>query len=191
MKKKFGFILSAITLFALGQTLAMAPAIPDIQSGVAVMHPTKGSSVKGTVRFVQMNDTVRILIDLKGFKPNTTHGFHIHQYGDCTALDATSAGGHYAPEGHKHGGPEDAIHHAGDLGNIQADANGEVHTEMTVGFLSVAGINNPVLGRAVIVHAEADDLKSQPTGAAGARLACGVIGIANPELNPLNDELSK
>ena len=177
-------VLPGIALISCLQVQAMAPKLAEVQSAVAVMHPTAGNTVKGTVRFVQMDGLVQIQIDLEGLKPNSTHGFHIHEYGDCTAADATSAGGHYAPDGNPHGSPEDALHHAGDLGNITADSNGEVHTSMTVGFISLAGLNNPVLGRAVIVHAKADDLESQPTGAAGARLACGIIGIANPDTIP-------
>lgn len=177
-------VLPGIALISCLQVQAMARKLPEVQSAVAVMHPTAGNTVTGTVRFIQMDDLVQIQIDLEGLKPNSTHGFHIHEYGDCTAADATSAGGHYAPDGNPHGSPEDALHHAGDLGNITADSKGEVHTSMTVGFISLAGLNNPVLGRAVIVHTKADDLESQPTGAAGARLACGVIGIANPDTIP-------
>mgnify|MGYP006279601025 CR=1 FL=1 len=191
MKRPHYFLIAAITATVFGAAglikvhgMASAVRISQDRLAVAVLHPTKGNAVRGTVYFADLGDRVRILIDLKGLEPNSTHGFHIHQYGDCTASDATSAGGHYAPQGHKHGGPGDPEHHAGDLGNIQADANGMVKHEMTVDFVTIAGEHNPVLGRAVIVHAKPDDLESQPTGAAGARMACGVIGIANPEYAP-------
>jgi Cu-Zn family superoxide dismutase len=90
-----------------------------------------------------------------------------------------SAGGHYNPEGHQHGLPEAENRHAGDLGNIQADDQGKAHYEISVTNISVSGAKNPIIGRSVIVHAKVDD-GSQPTGNAGGRIACGVIGIANP-----------
>jgi Cu-Zn family superoxide dismutase len=131
------------------------------------------------VRFTPTSDGgVRITADLKGLPPNSTHGFHIHEYGDCSAPDASSAGGHYNPDHHKHAGPNAPQHHAGDLGNIKTDAKGNAHLEITVHDITIDGEKNPVLGRAVIVHEKADDLKSQPTGDAGARIGCGVIGLA-------------
>lgn len=149
-------------------------------TAVAVLHPTQGNTVHGTVRFVQDGDKVKVTADLTGLTPNSTHGFHVHEFGDCTAPDATSAGGHYNPEGHPHAGPATETRHAGDLGNVTSDAQGNAHYEITVDNLSVCGKKNPIVGRAVIVHAKADDLKSQPTGDAGARVACGVIGLAKP-----------
>jgi Cu-Zn family superoxide dismutase len=145
---------------------------------VAVIHPTKGNKVYGIVRFAPTEGGVRVTADLHGLPPNSTHGFHIHEYGDCSAPDASSAGGHYNPEHHEHAGPKVEMRHAGDLGNIKADANGDAHLDLTVDNITVDGSKNPILGRAVIVHQKADDLKSQPTGDAGARIACGVIGLA-------------
>jgi len=154
----------------------------SITSAVAVLHPTSGNSASGTVTFNATQDgKVKIVADISGLKPNSYHGFHIHQYGDCTASDGTSAGGHYSPNDHQHGAPGVGEHHAGDLGNVESDANGNARKEMTVEFITINGMQNPILGRGVILHAGEDDLVSQPTGAAGARIACGVIGVANPE----------
>ena len=105
------------------------------------------------------------------------HGFHIHEYGDCSAVDATSAGGHFNPQNKPHGAPDSAERHVGDLGNIEANQACLAVTDFVDPRLSLEG-PQAIIGRSVIVHAKADDLKSQPTGAAGARLACGVIGYA-------------
>jgi len=152
-----------------------------IGSAVAVLHPSAGSSVQGVVRFEQQPEQVVIRVELSGLKPNAIHGFHIHEFGDCRAADASSAGGHYSPRDTKHGDPKDPFHHAGDLGNLRTDGEGRVETRLFADYITINGKKNPVLGRAVIVHEKADDLLSQPSGAAGDRWACGVIGVANPD----------
>ncbi len=144
---------------------------------IAVLHPTQGSQASGTVRFTQEGeDSVRVVADLTGLAPNSTHGFHIHEFGDCSSPDASSAGGHFNPGNMPHGGPDSPQHHAGDLGNVTANEQGNVHVEMTLHHVTVGSHPNPILGRSVILHAKADDLKSQPSGDAGGRIACGVIG---------------
>lgn len=144
-------------------------------SVVVSMEPTEGSDARGTVRFVQQEENVLVRVDLTGFEPGTVHGFHVHEVGDCSAPDASSAGDHYNPLGVPHGLPNGGPRHAGDMGNIEADEAGEVHTERSFDTFSLGRADPPsILGRSVIVHAEPDD-GSQPTGAAGARLACGVI----------------
>ena len=143
-------------------------------TGVAILKPTKGSTVKGTVRFNEVPPNVRIVADLTGLTPGK-HGFHIHDKGDCSAPDASSAGPHFNPEKKMHGAPDAAEHHMGDLGNIEADATGHAHYERTVNFLELAVDPNTIDGKAVIVHAGEDDLHSQPAGNSGARVACGII----------------
>ncbi len=145
---------------------------------IAVLVPSKGSTVNGTVRFLQEAKGVRVVVAVRGFAPNTTHAFHIHEFGDLTATDGSSAGAHYNPGGHQHGGPESAAHHAGDLGNLVADAKGNATLDRLVADLSICGGSAPVLGRSVVIHDKADDFTSQPAGNAGARIAVGVIGIA-------------
>ena len=149
------------------------------QQAVAVLHPTSGQQCHGVVRFTQEGESVKVVADLEGLNPGQKHAFHIHQYGDCSAPDGMSAGGHYNPEGHQHGLPDAENRHAGDLGNVQADDQGKAHYEITVKNISISGAKNPVVGRAVIVHAKPDD-GGQPVGNAGSRIGCGVIGIANP-----------
>ena len=147
-----------------------------ISAGVAVLHPTEGSEARGIVRFTLVADGVQVTANIGGLAPGQ-HGFHVHQLGDCTAPDGTSAGGHFNPEQTSHAGPLASERHVGDLGNLRADSSGTALYERTDGLLALEGLHS-IIGRAVIVHAGADDLSSQPTGAAGARVACGVIGIA-------------
>ena len=145
---------------------------------VAVLHPTAGQQCHGVVRFTQESESVKVVADIEGLTPRQKHAFHIHQYGDCSALDGVSAGGHYNPEGHQHGLPDAENRHAGDLGNVQADEQGKAHYEIAVTNISITGAKNPIIGRGVIVHAKVDD-GGQPVGNAGARIACGAIGSAN------------
>jgi Cu-Zn family superoxide dismutase len=142
---------------------------------VAELKPTEGSTVAGTVTFTAENGAVRVVAVVDGLEPGL-HGFHIHEYGDCSAPDAASAGGHFNPGGTPHGAPDAPLEqrHAGDLGNVEADAAGKAHYERVDQVISLAGPNS-IVGKAVIVHAQGDDLTSQPTGDAGPRLACGVI----------------
>jgi len=152
-----------------------------VTKAVAVLQPTQGSNVHGTIWFDTMGDGVHVHGDVTGLPANTTHAFHIHEFGDASGADGATAGGHYNPEGHAHGGPTDAAHHAGDLGNITADASGKATVDVMVHGISIAGMNDPVIGRGVVVHAGQDDMKTQPTGNAGARMAVGVIGIAKAQ----------
>ncbi len=145
-------------------------------TALAAIEPTTGSTVKGTVRFETQDDKLKVIADLQGLTPGALHAFHVHQFGDCSSGDGKSAGDHYNPQGHQHGLPSQAARHAGDLGNLQADAQGKVHHEIVIENASIFGAN-AILGRAVIVHAKTDD-GGQPTGNAGPRAGCGVIGAA-------------
>lgn len=146
-----------------------------ITKAVCVLHPTEGNDVTGTVTFTQSGAGVLVVAELEGLTPGK-HGFHVHQYGDCSSLDASSAGGHFNPAEEQHGAPDDEMRHVGDLGNLEADQNGKATYERVDSAISLNG-NHSIIGRAIIVHAGEDDLTSQPTGDAGARVAAGVIGI--------------
>jgi Cu-Zn family superoxide dismutase len=141
----------------------------------ARLSPTEGSNASGTVTFTQEGNAVRVVANVSGVAPGM-HGFHIHETGDCSAPDASSAGGHYNPMDAPHGAPENAAdqRHMGDLGNLEvgADSTGTYQRNDTV--LSMRGANS-ILGKAVVLHAGQDDLTSQPSGAADSRMACGVI----------------
>jgi len=149
---------------------------PEVTKAVCVLHPTEGNQVYGTVTFTKADSGIHVVAEVHGLTEGK-HGFHIHEYGDCTAADGTSAGGHFNPEGVNHGGPNAAVRHVGDLGNITANADGNATLDMTDNMLSFTG-KHSIIGRGIIVHAGEDDLTSQPTGNAGGRVACGVIGIA-------------
>lgn len=143
---------------------------------IALLAPAKDKTVKGVVTFTQSDKGVKVYAHLEGLAPGK-HGFHIHEFGDCTAADLTSAGGHFNPTQMSHGAPTDEMRHSGDLGNLVADDKGMATLEWIDPTMQLSGPNT-IIGHAVIVHAKEDDLKTQPTGNAGAREACGVIGIA-------------
>ena len=147
---------------------------------VSVMHPTMGNMAEGVVRFFKTDDGVRVVAEIHNLAPNSAHGFHIHEFGDCTAPDGVSAGGHFNPHDQPHAGPDDDERHAGDMGNLVADENGTAEIDYVDPVLSFSG-SDSILGRGIIVHAGEDDLETQPTGDAGARLSCGVIGVAQSE----------
>lgn len=148
------------------------------RTATATLRPTEGSEVRGTVTFTTVEGGVRVTARVTGLTEGD-HGFHIHEYGDCSAPDGTSAGGHFNPDGSPHGAPMNppSARHVGDLGNIHAGADGVATYDRVDTELAFDGPHS-ILGRGVIVHEGADDLTSQPTGNAGARVACGVIGIA-------------
>ncbi|MGQ0645010.1 MAG: superoxide dismutase family protein [Elusimicrobiota bacterium] len=142
----------------------------------AALSPTAGNITSGHVEFSQVGSDVAVSAQISGLKPNARHGFHIHENGEC-GPDGQAAGGHFNPAGRMHGGPDSAERHAGDLGNVTADAQGFARVALKHSRLSLSGPHS-IVGRAVVVHAEADDLTSQPAGNAGPRIACGVIGPA-------------
>jgi superoxide dismutase, Cu-Zn family len=172
MKTKF--YLGALTFF-LGICLTSAQ---EPTKAIAVLHPTAGNTVTGSVTFTKSGDEIKVVADVTGLTPGK-HGFHIHEFGDCSSSDGNSAGGHFNPTHKAHGAPDASDRHAGDLGNIEADASGKAHLEWSDKVMKLSGADS-IIGHAVIVHEKADDLKTQPTGNAGGRLACGVIGVAKP-----------
>ena len=144
-----------------------------------VLAPASGSLVSGTLTLMPMDDGVHMTGEVGGLKPGDTRGFHIHEKGDCSAADAFTAGGHFNPAAQAHGRSGQGAHHAGDTDNIVADAKGVARIDAHVtGVTLGGGAANDIAGRAVIVHASADDYTTQPTGNAGARVACGVIKVA-------------
>ncbi len=144
---------------------------------VASTRHNHDSVITGTVQFTKTEKGIHIVADIAGLQPNATHGFHVHQFGDTSADDGTSAGGHFNPDNHDHALPHEPHRHAGDLGNLITDENGNAHYENTVDNLTLTVGPTAILGRAVIIHAKPDD-GGQPTGNAGARIAIGVIGYA-------------
>ena len=143
---------------------------------MATLSPTSGQTARGTVHFQNAADgNVEVVFDLTGV-PAGTHGFHIHEKADC-GDDAKNAGGHFNPMNMVHGAPDAVSHHAGDFGNVTADANGEVHSRFLTHAIILTDGTNSAIGHAVVLHANADDLASQPAGNSGPRIACGVIEV--------------
>ena len=170
------------------RSLLLAPALAlvataafagPVTKAAAVLQAGKDQTVQGAVWFQKAEGGVRVTAKLTGLAPGM-HGFHIHEFGDCSAADFSSAGSHFNPGGKNHAGPKDAEHHEGDMGNIEAGKDGSASIDYVDTGLGFEGAVS-ILGRGVIVHANPDDFKTQPTGNAGGRAACGVIGAVKGE----------
>jgi superoxide dismutase, Cu-Zn family len=174
MKQEFklALLLGAVAFALCGCRTADQAADKPVRA-VAHLRPTEGNRVWGIVTFTPVANGVRVSADVLGLTPGK-HGFHIHEKGDCSAPDATSAGGHFNPTGMPHGGPHSDVRHVGDFGNLVADENGRAKATFIDKHIQLDGPHS-IIGRSVIVHAKEDDLKSQPSGDAGGRVACGVI----------------
>ena len=178
LKLSFAAVASLLVLWAGLRATAQHSATPEVTKAVAVLNPTEGNKVHGVVTFTQAGSNVKVVAHIEGLTPGK-HGFHIHEFGDCSSKDGSSAGGHFNPANVPHGAPEDPQRHAGDMGNIDADQNGVAHLEFNDPVMKMNG-HGAIIGHGMIIHANADDMKTQPTGNAGGRLACGVIGAAKP-----------
>ena len=145
-------------------------------SATATLAPTEGKTAQGTLKFEPADGGVKVSGSLSGLKPGAEHGFHVHEKGDCSASDASSAGGHLNPDQQPHGNVAQGPHHAGDAPNVKADDSGNAEVSVTIAGLEV-GTGGPkdVVGKAVVVHEGPDDYQSQPAGNSGGRIACGVI----------------
>jgi Cu-Zn family superoxide dismutase len=138
--------------------------------------PTEGNTANGLLNLTQDGDSVRLSGTLQALKPDGQFGFHIHEKGDCSAPDASSAGDHFNPANAPHGDSASATHHAGDMHNISSDAQGSAPVDARAGGVSLDSSQpNGIVGRAVVLHEKPDDYQTQPSGGSGARIACGVI----------------
>jgi superoxide dismutase, Cu-Zn family len=156
--------------------LAGCQSMPsDVPRATANLEPTKGNKAAGTADFYQVGDKVRVVANVSGLTPGREHGFHVHEAGDCSSGDGMSAKGHFNPQGKPHGQPASPERHAGDMPALTADANGNAKLDTELDIMTVAPGPASIVGRGLIVHADPDDYKTQPTGNAGARVACGVI----------------
>ncbi len=154
---------------------ALGTGSGDGPRAVASLQPTQGNSARGSATFVQRGDKVRVSVQVSGLKPGAEHGFHVHEKGDCSAPDATSAGGHFNPGGKAHGHYSGGDRHAGDLPNLKADASGNASATFEAPGISVGTGGAGITGRGLVIHRDPDDYKSQPAGNSGPRIACGVI----------------
>ena len=170
---KRSLLSMVVATFAAG-CASMMPAAPSAR---ATLAPTAGNQTSGGVTFEARGDKLRVIAKVSALTPGP-HGFHIHENGDCSAPDAMSAGSHFNPTGKPHGDPAAPDHHGGDMPMLTADANGNAMLEATIDTVTIGGGATDIVGRAVIVHKDPDDFKTQPTGNSGARVACGVIARA-------------
>ena len=164
----------AATASLLAACASMEAAGPK---ATATLEPRSGSSVSGTVSFQAVGQKVRVEASVAGLTPGE-HGFHVHEAGDCSAADATSAKGHFNPAGKPHGHHGGAERHAGDMPNLVADASGKAKLSAELDMLTLTEGPTGILKRSVVIHADPDDYKSQPAGNSGKRVACGVIRAA-------------
>ncbi len=179
-----GLILAALAgaaLIAANATpVAAEPGAPasapagNSKKASATIEARSGSKITGTATFEEMRDDVHVTVEIAGATPGE-HGVHIHEKGDCSAPDASSAGPHFNPAGRAHGAPGAPMHHAGDFGNITIGPDGRGTLSIMSHDINVKGGPRSVRGRAIVIHEKPDDLKSQPAGDAGARIGCGVI----------------
>ena len=168
MKAGHVLVLLAAAALAGCQTMSDEPLRAS-----AGLEPTKGNKAIGEVNFEQMGGKVRVTAQVIRLPANREFGFHIHEVGDCNSGDGMSAKGHFNPYGKPHG--QGAERHAGDMPNLKSDAKGKAKLTMDLDVITIARGPASIVGRAVMVHADPDDYKTQPTGNAGARIACGVI----------------
>lgn len=151
------------------------------EGAAAQMAPTEGNTAAGSLALTAEADAVRVSGSIQGLEPNSEFGFHIHEKGDCSAPDATSAGGHFNPEKVDHGNPEGPTHHVGDMSNIKSDEQGVAQVDTRASGATLhSGEPTDVLGKAIVVHEDPDDYTSQPSGNSGSRIACGVITVQPP-----------
>ena len=174
--KKLAYMTAVLMLAACSQPGTMGAAAPTGPVALARLQPTQGNSASGSVTFRQQGSQVMVTADISGLKPNAEHGFHVHDKGDCSASDGMSTGGHYNPTAQPHG-PQAAGHHAGDMPSLKADADGKVRSSFALTGVSIGPAGTDLVGHGLIVHAQPDDYMTQPTGNAGARIACGVITL--------------
>jgi Cu-Zn family superoxide dismutase len=162
---------SALAAFA----LCACQSVPDNPPrATAQLAPTAGNKAFGEATFEQVGDKVRVAIFVQGLQPGQEHGLHVHEVGDC-GNGAKNAKDHFNPHGKRHGSPQGAERHAGDLPALAADKQGRAKAQADVDLISLGAGPNSIVGRALVVHAKPDDYTTQPSGGSGDRIACGVI----------------
>ncbi len=146
------------------------------RTAVANISSASGSGLTGTATFTEEGGKVKLVLTVDKASPGP-HAVHLHQNGDCSAPDATSAGPHWNPTKQPHGKRGEGSHHKGDMPNMEVGQDGKGRLELTVDGWTIGGSDTTtnVVNRAIIVHAKADDYKSQPAGNAGDRVGCGVV----------------
>lgn len=161
------------------ETTAATPVAPAPTRAQAVLKAANGQKVKGIIHFTEENGAIKVESMVEGLKAGP-HGFHIHEVGDCSKADFASAGPHFTvSSSHQHGSLDSKARHEGDLGNLMANGKGVAKSTITANGVTLKSTPNGILGRAIIIHKDKDDFKSQPAGNSGARIACGIIEAVN------------
>src|SRR5262245_33442386 len=169
MKRTITAVVAVVLLAACQTTTGQTPR------ATAKLEPTQGNKTVGEATFEQVGGKLRVVVLVQGLRPDQEHGFHIHEVGDCSSGDGMSAKGNFNPFGKPHGNPGGPERHAGDLPSLRADKDGRAKIAVEVDLITLTDGPGNIIGRGLIVHADPDDYRTQPTGNAGARLACGVI----------------
>lgn len=164
-----------IAPFAAALLAAACATQPPGPMASAQLTATSGNAVSGSVQFARRGDKVMVSGEVRGLKPNGEHGFHVHEKGDCASGDGMGTGGHFNPDGKAHGAHAHSMHHVGDLPSLKADASGTARFSFESSTLALGSGTADILGRGLIVHRDADDYQTQPTGNSGPRIACAVI----------------
>jgi Cu-Zn family superoxide dismutase len=167
--------MKLVALLAIGALAGCQGMHYDAPRASANLQPTTGSKASGTAAFTQEGDKVRVVANVSGLNPGQEHAFHIHEVGDCSSGDGMSTKGHFNPFGKPHAHFSTPDRHAGDMPALKADASGNARLDTTLDVMTVTPGPASIVGRGLIVHAAADDYSTQPTGNAGARIACAII----------------
>lgn len=196
-------LMPCILLGACGRNDQASPAVdlPEVPPGSpevieataqVILAGRSGTDTVGGLHLRATATGVTIEGTITGLAPETVHAIHVHETGDCSVPDASSAGDHFNPGNHPHGGPGTRTRHLGDLPNLQADSEGNAGILVTVEGASLQeGSPYNVNGRAVVIHADPDDYSTQPAGQSGERIACGVISLQSPVLQDSQDQASR
>ncbi len=188
-KNLFTFLLLPISLLAFtacshepkkessdnSQTMTQPNNAPAKKSAMVILKSKSLSKANGTIKITESDQGIRLKGEIKGLDSNSGHALHFHEKGSCSGKDANGAGGHFNPENEKHGSLSSKEHHAGDLGNYFANSDGVIKVDKTFSHLSLIKGEMAVKNRSLVLHAKKDDFKSQPSGAAGQRIACGIV----------------
>lgn len=166
-------MIAAVAAVAVLGACASVP--PESLRATAQLQPTKGNKTFGEATFEEKGGKIHVVIYVQGLKPGQEHGLHIHEVGDCSSGDGMSTKGHFNPFGKAHAHAGSPERHAGDLPSLKADKDGRAKVDAMVDVITIAAGPGSIIGRGLIVHADPDDYKTQPTGNAGPRIACGVI----------------
>lgn len=178
MTQRSLFVVASTTAALAATVSAQTPMPPPSATAKAALQATTApgaQGVSGDFTLSQRGTLVVVEGTVRGLAPNSEHGFHVHENADCSG-DGKAAGDHFNPDRNPHAHPGQKMRHPGALFNLKADANGVAAFRQEVDTITLAPGKYAVTGKPLVVHAKPDDYRSQPSGDAGDRIACGLIG---------------